>query len=987
MTIVGRSQLDHPAFNTTGGSGLHASIETIYTNIGNDLGARYDTAASIANSAVTVIDHNFGIPFADLKINLYTGTHPNLVRVADPVASGWVIAATAGFLKTKIDVTAPSSGGPHTFAVLTMQSRGSEKLKDLDDINTSTPIDGQFLIYDTATSKWIPAYLKYKSETLTIAANTITPGTGANIQRITSGVGDLQMIATPIDGKVYFIVNETGADFLIKNDTGATAANRFYTGTGADITLKNQAAITAIYNSGLSRWVLAGGSGGGGLATELKSAAFTAAAGKHYLVDNVTTAFTATLPAGATGSVIRFSDNSRIWASKNLTIAPSSGQTIDGLAANETLVCDVTGAFVQIMWNGTKWIVDTNGFAASISSGSLSGGQGLGKKNYIGNANNATNWVTGGSSLTVTTETTPSNIPNQITQTTAIAFTRVSGTTGYAAYRFELDRSDYTKPFEINIDQKSAFTTEGYQIQAFAGSVFGTYGTQLTVSTAALSPLTGSHIARVDMPGSATPFIEFRIVATGSSGAAPFYANNVYFGPGVTSQGAAVGDIGSLTFTSNQTGGTTTITAKGSRVGDTLNAYVRMVQSASNGTLGTALTFTIPTGYTIDTTRVNGDSFIGLATHDTGAGTFNPAASVIYASSTTFVIRKQGATTNIIGTEMTTGAELHLNLRIPIAEFSGGTVNLGAGAQVEYASNSSSSTSASDTTSFAYGPGGNLIRAITSALQRTVRFQYPIQADDQISVEVSEDGLKWYDITNTFNNSGNSYNISPYVVQNTVDYGLGRITQVSSTDVKIQFGVASYPTGATYGAAGAGWSSAGNAYWRVKKCKPSSPVGFGLVSAANGAGLFPAANSSLDDVTSTRLGLKQYLHGTTYNSGIAPTVSCSQAGTSINRATFVPYQMQDSTWRLKFNINISFTAASIAALPAVNTVGVTFKNVSNHYQSVSASFGGVTTGSLTQARVDPNTNSSFITQTTGTSTNTVFISGDVELESKPTWAY
>ncbi len=157
MTIVGRSKIDHPSLGTMGGSTLHAQIENIYANIGNHLAGRFFSYSSIANSTVTTIDHNFGAQFADYKILLYTGSHPNLVRVADPAASGWTIAATSGFEKTKIDVTAPSTGGPHTFAIFMTQGRGAEKLKDLDDINFGTaPAANALLLYDASTSKWLP---------------------------------------------------------------------------------------------------------------------------------------------------------------------------------------------------------------------------------------------------------------------------------------------------------------------------------------------------------------------------------------------------------------------------------------------------------------------------------------------------------------------------------------------------------------------------------------------------------------------------------------------------------------------------------------------------------------------------------------------------------------------------------------------------------------------------------------------------------------
>jgi len=909
MTLVGRAQLDHPALGAAGGSALHASIESIYTNIGNDLAARYDTAASIANSAVTTFTHNFGVQFADLKLLLYTGTHPNLVRVADPTASGWVIAANGGNLKTQIDVTAPSSGGPHTFAVITMQSRGAEKLADLDDINTTAPIDGQFLIYDTATSKWIPAYLKYKSETATIASNTLTPTTGANVQRITSGAADLQMVASPVAGKLYVLVNETGTDFLLKNDTGGTAANRIYTGTGVDLTLKNQAAITLIYNSGLSRWIVAGGSGGGGLATELKSTTFIATAGKHYLVDNSASAFTGTLPAGSAGSVIRFSDNSRVWASRNFTIAPASGETIDGLAANETLVCDVSGAFVQVMWNGTKWIVDTNGFAASISSGSLSGGQGLGKKNYIGNPNNATNWVTGGSSLTVTTETTAGNLPNQITQSTALAFTRVSGTTGYGGFRFEMDRSDYSKPFEVNIDQKSAFTTEGYQIQVFAGSVFGTYGTQLTVANASLTGLTGSHIARCDMPGSATPFIEFRIVATGASGTAPFYANNIYFGPGLTPQSYAGGEYVSYNstlftpadgFLSAGTGGSASTASKYRRVGSAIEVIFQWAWGSSGATFGTAGTYQLglPSGMTVDATQLPTPSASGDVIIGTGLFWDNSLADS-YGLAVTW----SGSAIRLGVEESTSGAGIGpttpvtpavsdgiwAKFTVPIASMAGnGILNVGAGAQIEYAYNTDVSSTATVTGSgFASGPAGIQYSAswtTNTAWTRTVQWQYPIQDDDMLELQV------YSAATSTWVRHSDLY--GDYTRQNTRDYG-PRLIYRSTTQTDVLFCEGGFrSSGVAFGDVGAVWSGLTNTKWRVRKAKASSPVGFGLAGTDGSSGLYMAGRApglvTGAAISSGYIGefnqgtLRSGTNGFTYSTRSTTPVSNSTYGSAIS---------------------------------------------------------------------------------------------------------
>lgn len=400
MTLVGRRKLDHPSLGTAGGSALHASVETLYTNIGDDLGGRFKTAASVANSAVTTFEHNYGTQFADLKVLIYTGTHPNLTRVSDPVASGWTIAATVGFEKTKIDVTAPGSGGPHTFAVFIAQTRGSEKLKDLDDVDFSVaPTDGQFFIYDNAASKWKPAHLKYMEETATISSNTVTPTTGRNIQRITGSAADLHMVASPSAGKLYVVINETGSSITVKNDTGATAANRIYTGTGVDFTLKNNAAITLVYDSGLSRWVLAGGSGGGGLQPTPVSSGLTAQAGTHYLTNTAGGAFTITLPAGVAGSVIMVSDANETWDTFNLTVTPASGEKIDNLATDESLVCDVKRGWVELSYNSalSAWSVRSiNSIEYNAQQGSykaVTGAYSITLADYFISASGASNYA------------------------------------------------------------------------------------------------------------------------------------------------------------------------------------------------------------------------------------------------------------------------------------------------------------------------------------------------------------------------------------------------------------------------------------------------------------------------------------------------------------------------------------------------------------------------------------------------------------------
>ena len=144
-------------------------------------------------------------------------------------------------------------------------------------------------------------------------------------------------------------------------------------------------------------------------------------------------------------------------------------------------------------------------------------------------------------------------------------------------------------------------------------------------------------------------------------------------------------------------------------------------------------------------------------------------------------------------------------------------------------------------------------------------------------------------------------------------------------------------------------------------------------------------SASLSDVQATILGLKQYLHGTTYNGGNAPTVTCSQsAGYTTTRGVFIPYQMQDGTWRLKFNAVGVFTAATLTNF-SVTVNGIATKNISGNYQSVTG-WGLAAASPANQAYIASNGNT-FVIIFASQSQNGFIISGDIELNSKPTWAY
>lgn len=139
--------------------------------------------------------------------------------------------------------------------------------------------------------------------------------------------------------------------------------------------------------------------------------------------------------------------------------------------------------------------------------------------------------------------------------------------------------------------------------------------------------------------------------------------------------------------------------------------------------------------------------------------------------------------------------------------------------------------------------------------------------------------------------------------------------------------------------------------------------------------------ANLSNVDATLLGLKQYLHGVAYNAGIQPTVSSGDiASLVVVRAVFMPYKIQSAGWRMRFNI---VTTSASDAGGTVNTNGVVFKNVAGYFQAVLLSNDGLATSTIAFAK--PNTDG--IEVNTGANLIDWNFSGDVELESKPTWAF
>lgn len=447
--------------------------------------------------------------------------------------------------------------------------------------------------------------------------------------------------------------------------------------------------------------------------------------------------------------------------------------------------------------------------AAGLKWAAATAGSGSGEKNYIGNPNNATNWTASGAGITVTTESTVGNIPDNSTQTTGIKFLRVSGA-DYAYYRFTLDSVDYNKKLKVVKDIKYAGTAGDYTVRVFSNTASNYSGTsaELTVSPSTSIPTgTGQVQMSFDSSGSTAPYLEVRIY--GVAGTTAIYMNNFLVGPGVLGQVPAVGPWQSYTPVFSNFGTVTLAYAKWRRVGESIEVegkFTTGTNVASIGLIG------LPTGYT----AIN----YGTAVHAGRMVTDTAAQDSPYTllTGTTALAgnfgfgRLQTALTPLVASALTSGAIVAFQGSFIANELAGsGTLNSGAGAQVEYAyfTGTVDADNASNGTASARGPQGAQMSALTDGRNKYVAWATPVQNGDLVGYQVSQDGVSW------------SSDLFSYVYNATSTLTAG-VQWVQSIGNISRFQIGRYRQGTV------GWDS-GN-YIRFYKVNASSPVGFGLAN-------------------------------------------------------------------------------------------------------------------------------------------------------------
>lgn len=169
-----------------------------------------------------------------------------------------------------------------------------------------------------------------------------------------SGLTSVNNIVAPSPASFQFAVytNNTGSTLVFKNNTGGTAADRIFTGTGADLSVGNGGSVWVFYDSANSRWRIIGGSGGSSdsMTTVSGTTVTVDLSYNSVLLDNAS-GCTVTLPAASTanGKVYTFKN----VASANCVIDGDGSELVEGLLTlNVGLMESVT-----IQCNGTAWYI------------------------------------------------------------------------------------------------------------------------------------------------------------------------------------------------------------------------------------------------------------------------------------------------------------------------------------------------------------------------------------------------------------------------------------------------------------------------------------------------------------------------------------------------------------------------------------------------------------------------------------------------------
>lgn len=338
--------------------------------------------ASAINNCVVLFDGTTGKILKDsaiLSTDLVLTTGNQTIGGIKTFSSGAVISATTNQLVF----------GTTNTVTITSPAPAASRVHTIPDV-----ISANFVMSEGAQS--INGAKTFASSV------TISPTTN----QLVFGVTNTTTInsAAPAASRTYNIIDAGGAADFVMTAGSQTLTSKTLTApilsTHADYTniatpATPGAGVLRVYSKSDSRLYRVDSTGlevaiGGGLDPVERSTTLNpAVVGTLYVCNTSAGGFTITLPTGSSKASIGFLDARETFATNNLTIAPATGQAIDGQAVNETLVLDVSGSWVILTWSvsDSRWVIQSSA-PSSNNQAIVQNGNTLGAAMTIGTNDN-----------------------------------------------------------------------------------------------------------------------------------------------------------------------------------------------------------------------------------------------------------------------------------------------------------------------------------------------------------------------------------------------------------------------------------------------------------------------------------------------------------------------------------------------------------------------------------------------------------------------